>query len=280
MLSTQPIFVIGSGRCGTRSIYKLLRDQPDMEVHHEYACTQVQKLSVLRSLGKIDHQVVVEQLNELHFSAIELSLFPTFMDCSNKLTWIIPELIERFPQARFVHMFRDGRKVCASFYRKLRSEIYDDVSVSVLRRWLAGEIQYPPPPEKRYWWNIPVRGMPFSDSFDTFSQFERICYHWVESNRRILEDAESLIPPAHYLPVKLETLHSNREYFTKFLEFVGVDFSPELWNRIQRPENAIIPIDFGLSTTQAASFERIGSSMMSLLGYDLSEPAAEVDYGQ
>lgn len=280
MKTTRPIFVIGSGRCGTRSVYKLLRDQPDMEVHHEYACTHIQKLSVLKSLGKLDHTGALEQLNALHFSAIELSTSSTFIDCSNKLTWIIPELIERFPQARFVHMVRDGRKVSASFYRKLRNEIYDDESVSVLRQWLAGEIRLPPPPEKRYWWNIPTEGMPFAEVFGRFSQFERICYHWVESNRRILDDAETFLPQSQYLQVKLEKLHSDIDYFSQFLEFVGVSLTSELWARIQRPENAIIPMDFGLSPAQLESFELIASEMMHNLGYDLRIAPAEVNYGQ
>ena len=88
---------------------------------------------------------------------------------------------------KFIHLVRDGRKVVSSYFHKLGDECYDDKSVAVLQAWLDDPVLNPmPPPEKKYWWNIPKPGTPLSKVFRRYDQFQRICFHWAEVNRFIL----------------------------------------------------------------------------------------------
>jgi len=184
VIDTKPLFFIGSGRSGTRTIYKMLRGSADVEIHHEYACESTQRVAVLYSLGLATRSDVIDHLNLHHASAVFWSESKYWIDSSNKLTWLVEPLINRFPDARFVHLVRDGRKVTNSFFRKLGNEMYDDLGVSVLRQWLDNRNSVPmPPAEKRYWWNIPLNGMPLAKEFPLFNHYQRTVYHWVESTR-------------------------------------------------------------------------------------------------
>lgn len=275
----RPVFIIGSGRSGTRSMYKLLRTCPEIEVHHEYLCEYIQPLGVLRFANRITSNEVVESLKQAHGAAVSLSKQEIWIDASNKLTWLVPELLTIFPDALFVNIVRDGRKVAGSYYRKLPHEIYDDRSVELLKSWLHDPYHnIKPPPEKRYWWNIPTNGQPFADDFGGFDQFERCVYHWVESNRVAKFACDNLIPNTQSLTLKLEDLTTSIETQKNLMSFIGVPFRQEFSNLLHRPENVIVPLDLKLNAKQAQQFATIGSNMMEVLGYSVDSEEYRVDY--
>src|SRR5207245_669536 len=115
---TIPYFVVGSGRSGTRTIFKLLSGIESVEVFHEFVCTHVQQAAALYFMGVIDRAEVTRQLGGLHGSSVYYSHAAKWVDCSNKLSWVIEPLCDLFPQARFVHLVRDGRKVANSYFHK------------------------------------------------------------------------------------------------------------------------------------------------------------------
>lgn len=221
---TCPIFVVGSGRSGTRAIYKLLSGIPTIEIYHEYLCTHIQRDAALYYMGIIDKDRILRTIRELHGAGIYYSRAKYWVDCSNKLSWIIHPLLEQFPQARFVNLIRDGRKVANSYVQKLGDEMYDDDSVAIVQQWLRDRDRYPmPPPEKKYWWNIPQKGRPFAAEFAHFNQFQRACYQWVEANRVVRESLQQ-VPAKQQLTVKLEELTSNRDVLKTFLRFFGLEY--------------------------------------------------------
>ena len=124
MKNTQPVFVIGTGRCGTRAIYKMLLGTPGVEVHHEYLLTHIQQLAALYSMGISSRGDAQQALELLYGAAVELSDAAIWVDCSNKASWLIEPLRDIFPNARFVVLYRDGRKVTSSFFHKLAAEVY------------------------------------------------------------------------------------------------------------------------------------------------------------
>ena len=278
-LEKEPIFIVGSGRSGTRMIYKLLSGIPHIEIHHEYLCTHIQQLAALYHMHVISQQTVKEKLLELYGAAIYYSRAKHWIDSSNKLSWVIEPLFELFPSAKFVNITRDGRKVASSYFHKLSDEMYDDESVRVMQEWLKHQDRVPmPPPEKRYWWNIPRGDDPFADEFPLFDQFERACYQWVEANRVILETFEK-IPKEQKLWVKLENLVKDKSVLEEFLAFFGVNYEEHYYEFLQTPQNVIFPIDFRLTGNQAKQFDRIASVMMAKLGYAGIEEYS-VDYGR
>jgi SAM-dependent methyltransferase len=152
--STQPFFIVTSGRSGTALLHKALSADADM--HHEYMVQIAQPLGVRRYLDLIDSQKALKILTETHAAAIGYSAASHWGDSSNKLSWLIPELATLLPDAKFVHLVRDGRKVAGSYFRKLGDECYDDRSTRILEHY-DDPSHSPAPPRRKYWWPVPRR---------------------------------------------------------------------------------------------------------------------------
>lgn len=273
-----PIFIIGSGRCGTRTMFKMLSGVPDLEIYHEFVCTHVQKLACLYYMGCIDKNSAKAELHGLHGAGITYSDARIWIDASNKLSWLIEPLMEMYPNARFLALVRDGRKVTSSFFYKLAPEMYDDRSTCILAGWLADPINLPPPPpEKKYWWNIPQPGQPFHEEFPDFDQFQRVCYHWSEVNRVILQDMERYVPSNQQMIIKLEDLTTDAKVLRQALDFIGIEFDSDYVEFLKTPQNVFFPIDFQLTDSQLEQFRDIAWPMMKILGYG-SENAYTVHY--
>src|SRR5580692_11330014 len=128
-----PFFIVSSGRSGTAMLHKALSSKPNVEIHHEYAVQITQPLAVKRYLGMIEETEARQTLEETFGAAIAQSRAAYWGDSSNKLSWLIPDLARLFPQARFVHLVRDGRKVASSYFHKLGAECYDDRSTAIFQ---------------------------------------------------------------------------------------------------------------------------------------------------
>lgn len=272
---TTPVFIVSSGRSGTQMVDKLLTGVADYESHHEYLCAHVQPLAALYYMGLMSRESVIAALQETYSPAIHYSRKKFFSDSSNKLSWLIDPLYTLYPQAKFVYLVRDGRKVVSSFFNKLGDEIYDDTSVSIMRQWLNRPDQHPvPPPEKKYWWNIPRSGQPFAEAFASFNQVQRIAYHWVEVNRVILESLAP-IPAAQQIMVKLEDLVASPEIVRQLLDFLEIEgYEQQFVAMLKRPHNVNIPQNFYLTREQTEQFMEIAWEMMARLGYGGSDEYA------
>lgn len=135
MINTQPVFILGTGRCGTLQIAELFQKAEETESHHEYLFENVLKSAVLYKMKKIGEDEIEKILKEVFVPAVHLSTKKTWIDSSNALPWIIKPLYELFPNAIFIHLIRDGRKVVSSFFHKFEGIIYDDECVSNLVNW-------------------------------------------------------------------------------------------------------------------------------------------------
>ena len=158
-------FIVSSGRSGTAMLHKALSEKPGMAMHHEYAVNITQPLGVRRYLGLVGEGEARDGLWHSFGAAIQASAAPLWGDSSNKLSWLISDLAALFPQARFVHLVRDGRKVASSYFHKLGEECYDDRSTAILQAHLDNLDVPAPPPEKKYWWPCPRPGAPDAATF-------------------------------------------------------------------------------------------------------------------
>jgi hypothetical protein len=254
---TKAFFIVSSGRSGTAMLHKALAAAGDIEMHHEYMVNIVQPLGVRRYLGLADAAEALRILNATHGAAIRVSEAAHWGDSSNKLSWLIPELAEMAPKAKFVHLVRDGRKVAGSYFNKLAAECYDDRSTSILRAHVEGRSPAPPP-EKKYWW------LPPPDL--SLDQFGRIAWHWAEINRVIL-DALGRLPAERHMFVRLEDMLVSPALVRLLFAFLELPWRDEHFRVFTRPHNVNRPQDRPLSDAQRASFERIATPMMERLGY-------------
>lgn len=276
-IDSTPIFIVGSGRSGTRTMFRMLAGAEGLEIHHEYLAHHVQRLAASYYMGLVTPAETREQLRNWHGSAVHHSTEPVWADSSHKLTWMIEPLSELFPKARFLAIVRDGRKVVSSFYYKLREEIYHDESIEVLKLWLGDPSKHPePPPEKRYWWNIPGTGQYLGEEFAGFDRTQRIAWHWAASNREILERFAGL-PEERTRVVRLEDLVEDEELLRRTIDFMGLGYDEAYFEYLQTPRHVLIPLDFQLTRSQRDAFDAIATPMMAKFGYDQKQ-AYDVTY--
>jgi hypothetical protein len=250
---------------------RLLGSFETIEMHHEYLCTHVQPLAVRHYLGLVSSTEAEAVLDGLHGAAVRHAVRPLWGDSSNKLSWLIRPLDRLFPDARFIHLVRDGRKVASSFFHKLATECYDDRSVSILARHLddPGTVP-PPPPEKKYWWTPPRATSPWAGEFPAFDRFQRVCFHWAEVNRVIVSDLAD-IDPARHRTYRIEELVGRRDVLADLLDFLGLPYLEQLFIALQRPHNVGVPEDRMLEPRQRRELMRIAGDMMERFGYDGTE---------
>ena len=257
-------------------LHKALSALANVEMHHEYMVQITQKLAVNRYLGLVGAEETRRILSETHGAAIHYSQADHWGDSSNKLSWLIPDLAGLFPNARFVHLVRDGRKVASSYFHKLGDECYDDRSTAILQAHLDDLSVPAPPPEKKYWWPCPRRGAPDAAIFRKYTRFERICWHWAELNRIVMQDLAHL-PAEKSLFVRLEDLRESPSIGRGLYEFLGLAYRDEDFSTFARPHNVNRPEDRLLDAVQRDAFETIAGAMQASLGYG-DRPEYVVNY--
>ena len=262
---TQPFFIVSSGRSGTAMLHKALSAKPGVEMHHEYAVQITQPLAVKRYLGLLDENQTRAILGESVGAAVHHSRAAHWGDSSNKLSWLIPDLAALFPDARFVHLVRDGRKVASSYFHKLGNETYDDRSNAAMQAYADGTGAMPPP-EKPYWWPVPRRDDPMAAAFRGFDQFQRIAWHWAEVNR-VAMDALAALAPDRTAFTRLEDLAQSPTKVRELFNFLGLPYQESHASVFARPHNVNRPEDKLLTDAQRAQFEAIATPMMARLGY-------------
>jgi len=260
MKTTTPVFVVGSGRCGTRMIKKLLAGVEHIEARHEYVRNAYQRESAMYYMGKLSYELMAEKLLDIYVPAIYYSKADFFLDSSQHLCWCVDVLADIFPTAKFVHLVRDGRKVVSSFFHKLN--IFDDYGAKVLRDWMEGREEVPPPLTENFWQVLPPKHC---------DMFQRICWHWVRSNEDIMNSLDNLIPRDRKLFIRLEDLATSEKVMTDFLSFLNVPYNKSFMETMKRPEHVYVPVDFKLTEEQQRQFHEIAQWMQLLLGYTEDE---------
>jgi hypothetical protein len=247
----------------------MLNSLSDVDMHHEYMIHHLQPAGVMYFHNKMSEEDVVALINRTYGSAITLSKYAYWGDCSNKASWFIEELALRFKHAKFVHLVRDGRKVTSSLFHKLGHECLDDESVCVLKQYLfAGEDQASvcPPPEKKYWWPLVNAD---SDDWETYFQldhFGRIAYHWKQINERIQRSLEQL-DRSRFVRVRLEDLTEHRTSFDELMAFLGLESGDQTYELIKKPFNVIRPENNPLDEKQSEVFWHYCADLMNTFGY-------------
>lgn len=255
-MSAAPFFIASSGRSGTAMLHKALSAAGNVEMHHEYMVQIVQPLAVRRYHGLIGAQETLKILDQTHAAAARCSEAASWGDSSNKLSWLIPELAQAMPEAKFVHLVRDGRKVSSSYFHKLGDECYDDRSTAILRAHVERGAPAPPP-EKKYWWPLPPGEL---------DRFGRIAWHWAEINRTI-QGSLAGIAPERQMFVRLEDLLVSPSLVRSLFAFLGLAWRDEQFAVFARPHNVNRPEDKQLDAEQRAAFDCLAAPMMAELGY-------------
>ena len=247
-------FIVGSGRSGTLTASEVCGLYTSSA--HEHKCTEVERLGTLRHYGRVSSPEIVAKLREWYAD--------TDVHVNNKLSWVYPELREAFPDATFILLVRDGRKVVSSYLHKLDNEAYTALGIQAqldLRRG-RGE----PPIEKGYWYPVPAQY--HRSSVAEINRLEILSWYWGYANLLVLGHSPNI------QVFKLEVIGSSEAALGRFVRVAtGKDVDSRAIEFVKRPHNAIIPKDFGMSSEEQDIFFGSGcaSLAMDMLGYSKEE---------
>lgn len=137
-MMTQPIFIIGTGRCGTSLLVRILQSHQDIVVYPTEANELWHPHSYPYSKSTIQTPPIL--INPKHFTELSLQNWPenhrdfirrqltlfhvlkgsskNFVVKSTMISFMLPKILSIFPGARFIHLYRNGISVVDSLVKK------------------------------------------------------------------------------------------------------------------------------------------------------------------
>jgi|SRR6056297_2128038 len=163
-----PVFFLSTGRCGTKWFSDLLTHHKELFVlHNPVPGLAIQsKLAYELFKKKSLDDTITDLLKEIFFVGREQYLrysYKTnkrYIETNNYITFFAPLLIELFPDAKFVHLYRHPGEFVRS---AIRRNYYTDNNPDDLKRIIPLDN-----PEKKHW--------------ESFSQLEKTAWLWNETN--------------------------------------------------------------------------------------------------
>ncbi|MEO0586008.1 MAG: sulfotransferase [Planctomycetota bacterium] len=207
VLGKQLFFVIGCQKSGTTWVQNLLDGHPHVRCHGEAYFAPIllpllgQFASVYNQRHKAgtDGDLTEQDVRFLFATTVGLAMarwtrgHETVRAIGEKTpehALCVPQLSQAFPDARFIHVIRDGRDVCVSGYHH----------------------------------NVRQSGAGFTSKFPTFDRYVEytVRQHWVPYIQHARAAAADL--GDRYLEVRYEDLHrAPEQHVTEMAAFVGVD---------------------------------------------------------
>jgi len=252
-------FILGTGRCGTQTLSRVLDSAPDCVCLHEGATPD----------GTARIGSLIPQFPQAYASSdAPAALAPLFGDAradyfqrqlargisvgeANPFAYpFIGFLNHEFPDCKFIHLVRNG---------------YDTV-VS----WEARKRTTYPKPGKAYSMAVAAKPVPgpgdeFYSAWEGFTRRQKITWFWAHVNRRI-EDRLQQVPEQRRLLVRLEDLSEER--LDEIAAFVGISGR---WDRsaFAVHNRSARKIRRAWSTAELAQLKTIAGDVMQRYGYDL-----------
>ncbi|QXP80034.1 MULTISPECIES: DapH/DapD/GlmU-related protein [Winogradskyella] len=200
-------FIVSTGRSGTTSLASILSQNPNINCRHEIS-NQLIKISTEYAHNRISRKRVLETIRGIYDNRV-FDAYELLGESNQKLSNLIPLIHEALPQAKFIWLIRDGKKVVDSTYARgwYKNEIEDQDMYRDL--------------ELLDWDNYRLLGYKTNDfeleEWSKMSDFEKNCWYWVKWNSIIERDFQNL-PKNQKLFIKLEEINEGINKMSNFLE--------------------------------------------------------------
>lgn len=204
------IFVIGSGRSGTHLIGRIIGSHPEVDayIEDERTFTLVTKIATQQvKRGKVN------KLIKTYKKVFSKSEYPIILEKSHPNIWLVEELLEAFPDAKFVGIYRD---------------VYSTVSSMLKHEGVSQWFKVLPQNEVNPFLGITKENV---SDYIKFSIEEKSALRWL-SHKEQLEYLAEKYPLSVMNIYYNDLLTDQTEWLTKLSHFLDLSnsFSPEKFN--------------------------------------------------
>ncbi|MTI83710.1 MAG: sulfotransferase [Firmicutes bacterium] len=211
-----PIFVLSTGRCGTRFLTNILQLGKDVDVYHMPQPELIYHSKKAYEEGTKRFDTFKEIVYASRIELIQQSYFLNrkYIETNNRITFFAPHLFSLFPKARFIHLIRDPINFIKS---------------GMSRGWYSG-------------WHRHDSGRIIPKHCDGFwpsmSQECKLAWLWKETNLFITNYLDQM-PQSQFLIIRAEDAFSSTEKLLKIIKFCRIhDMSVRRVEKVaKRPAN-------------------------------------------
>ena len=270
--SRPPLFIVSTGRSGSNMLARVLGQHPTLCALHEprphlnaeaYArWSGSHPASVIQRHVRAKRDALIGQIQENNFIYVESSHY-----CSH----LIPLLRAQYG-AKFVHLYRDGRRFVRSGLD--RAHWYDEGAQA--SSWADAAKQYMKRHLRRTYF-VDFDGASFADHRlrpprALATRFEKVVWLWVEINQAILNGLDH-VPEGAKMSLQLEDF--GEDALRALHDFAEVRVLPDTLEQMlakaeQRPnktEDRTAAAPEAWSAWRQRRFKEIAGAMMAALGY-------------
>lgn len=246
-------FVLSTGRCGTRTLARILDLSSDASVQHEpiprlnRQCRQVYE--EWESRPDVFELMIETCREDFVYSAYEDGL--VYGETANRLTYFAPAINRVFSNSRFIHLLRDPRDVVRS---GMDRGWYDS------NKWDEGRI-------------VPRPGDPYAERWSDLDLFDKCAWFWYETNRYAREFLATLAPERTFTLQSEGLFTGELEKLASVFEFLELEMprTKKIKKVLDKKENyqrhRSFPDKARWSDEQNARLGAIAGELMEVYGY-------------
>ncbi len=200
--SYSPVFILSTGRCGTKLINNYLNKSEEISSYHSpvpefiYYSKVAYENNILNRENKLLEMVFDSGRFELIFQSYKNNKI--YVETNNRITFFSPQIAKLYPKAKFVHLIRNP----ADFIRSgIRRKWYTYTNLHDIGR---------------------IKPVKNKNEFDSqWSDIEKIGWLWNETNL-FIEKFKKNTSNNRIITIKFEELIENPEVFKKLQRFIGI----------------------------------------------------------
>lgn len=247
LAKTNLFFLIGSGRCGTLFLSGLLNKDPNATVRHEpHPHPDLDSRPRSRRDPAFAEYYIEHYRKYVIYRDIVDRGKPIYGEVSSPLRSLGGALHKSLPHAHIMILSRDGRETVRS---------------ALNRQMGRGNTPSHDPVR-------PLPGDPFQPRWAGLSNFEKICWWWMDAYRTLLNQL-----PGHPIIDFKQTLHDYDYLKTHVLDPIGLNISQDTWtaHKAKRSKNSAeeyrVPHWRDWTDAEKAFFDEVCGETMERLGY-------------
>ncbi len=256
-------FIVSTGRTGTKFLAKFFDSfSSTINARHE-PNPDFLKLGINYARGKVSFDKACATIKKSRLwicNEIDKNNVKIYIESNNRYFSLIPVLWKIFPDAKIVHIIRDGRDYVRSVMNRDHYTVKDGIYYKKKLRLQAIDF-----PDDFYY-----------DKWNKMSQFEKCCWQWVKRDSFIYKEVKH---DGRAITVKFEDIFDKNKDYTglwKIVNFMQLDISKEKFiekcnkfmdNKINRNKTYIFPHWKEWSKKQRQQFINIAGKHMELYGW-------------